>query len=161
MFAQIIFLLGFLTIAILVSVFYLLTLQKLLEAISIQNRKLPPGQVWLMFIPVFNVVWHFVLVARIADSIRDECIHLNIPQQTARPTLVLGISSMILYLLAILFNTVSSSSLLIGGIFTWAALITWIVYWVKVGSYRKLILANQHNNLFDVEREGLNEITPQ
>ena len=28
-----------------------------------------PGMVWLMFIPLFNVVWHFIIVLNMAKSL--------------------------------------------------------------------------------------------
>jgi len=37
------------------KIFYLLTLQNALKTISPQNRKMEPGKVWLLFIPLFSV----------------------------------------------------------------------------------------------------------
>lgn len=43
-------------IMILPFVFYLLTLQNTLRVVSIENRTIPPEQVWLSFIPIFGLV---------------------------------------------------------------------------------------------------------
>ena len=41
------------------TVFYFISLQRALEAISAENRLMPPGQVWLSLISIFNIVWMF------------------------------------------------------------------------------------------------------
>jgi hypothetical protein len=68
------------------AIFYLITLQKTLETIVPENRKMPPGQVWLLLIPLFNYIWQFFTVSNIADSIKAECERLNIPINEDRPT---------------------------------------------------------------------------
>ncbi len=55
------------------TIFYFISLQKALEAVSEQNRLMPPGQVWLSLIPIFNFVWMFFVVNRIAGSFQLEC----------------------------------------------------------------------------------------
>ena len=46
-------------------IFFLLALQKTLKVISPENRKMPPGNVWLMFIPIFNIFWQFIMAGRL------------------------------------------------------------------------------------------------
>ncbi len=50
-----------------------------MNIISEENRKMNPSHVWFMLIPIFNIVWQFIMVSRIAESIGEECIRLNIP----------------------------------------------------------------------------------
>jgi hypothetical protein len=57
---------------ILLLVLYLLNLQRLLKEISTTNRLVAPGNVWLMFIPLFNLIYPFILYPRICDSVRNE-----------------------------------------------------------------------------------------
>lgn len=38
------------------TIFYFISLQKALEAVSPGHRMMPPGQVWLCLIPIFNFV---------------------------------------------------------------------------------------------------------
>ena len=59
----------FLALFLIPAIFFLLTLQNTLKAISEENRKMPPANVWLMFIPLFNIVWQFIMVDRIAHSL--------------------------------------------------------------------------------------------
>lgn len=128
-------------VALIPYIFFLLTLQNTLKAISPESRKMPPGNVWLMCIPLFNIVWQFIMVSRIADSITDECVRLNIPLKERRPT----------YNSGLVWNICNFLTFIpfIGGL---AALVTWIIYWVKVNEYKNLIIANRNNFLLDAER---------
>jgi hypothetical protein len=42
------------------TIFYLKTLQDTLKEISVENRRMPPPNVWLLLIPLFNLVWAFL-----------------------------------------------------------------------------------------------------
>ncbi len=37
-----------------------------------EHRKLAPGLVWLLLIPVFNLVWNFFVVLRLAESYQSQ-----------------------------------------------------------------------------------------
>lgn len=131
----------FLLLFLVPFVLFLLTLQKTMNAISTENRRMPPANVWLMCIPIFNIVWQFIMVDKIAQSIGDECIKLNIPTKENKPTYNYGLAWNICGLLTFIP--------LVGAL---AALVTWILYWVKVNEYKKLILANRGSYLLDAER---------
>ncbi|HSN08795.1 MAG TPA: hypothetical protein VLS85_07145 [Hanamia sp.] len=131
----------FLALFLIPAIFFLLTLQNTLKAISEENRKMPPANVWLMFIPLFNIVWQFIMVDRIAQSIGAECARLNIPVKEDKPTYGIGLAWNICNFLTIIP--------FIGGL---ASLITFIIYWVKVSEFKNLIKANQHNFMLDAER---------
>ena len=126
------------------AVFFVITLQNTLKAISPENMKMPFANVWLLCIPVFNFYWQFVVVNKIAQSIAVECNRLGIPVKETKPTYHLGLSWNICYLL-----------FLIPLIKLWAGIvltITWIIYWIKVNQYRKLIIKNQNTFMLDAER---------
>ncbi len=131
----------FLALFLIPGIFFLLTLQNTLKSISEENRKMPPSNVWLMFIPLFNLVWQFIMVDKIAQSIGAECARLNIPVKDAKPTYNIGLAWNICNFLSIIP--------IIGGL---AALVIFILYWVKVSEFKKLILANQNNFMLDAER---------
>ncbi|HRO45977.1 hypothetical protein [Agriterribacter sp.] len=135
-------------------IFYLITLQNTLAAIAIESRMMAPGQVWLLLVPLFNIVWQFILINRMADSIKNECLRLNIPVAEERPTFVLGLTMTLLYLGSLVLNQSSMSDLL-GSVAALAALVCWIIYWVKINRYKNLIIANRDNFLLDVEREAM------
>jgi hypothetical protein len=131
----------FLLIAIVPFVFFLLTLQNALKVISEENRRMSPSNVWLMFIPFFNIVWQFIMVDRIADSILAECTRLNIPVKENRPTYGIGLAWNIC-------NCVTFIPI-IGG---FSALVTFILYWVKVSELKNLIKTNQNDFMLEAER---------
>src|SRR6186713_2300402 len=53
-------------------IFFLIAQQNTLRAVSTHNRKMQPGEVWLQLIPLFGMVWKFIVVNRISQSIRAE-----------------------------------------------------------------------------------------
>ena len=134
----------FLGLFLVPAIFFLLTLQNTLKAISPESRKMPPSNVWLMCIPLFNIVFQFIMVDKIAQSISAECIRLNIPVKENKPTYSLGLGWNICYLLILIPG--------IKGLAAIAVLVIWILYWIKVNKFKNLILANQNNYMLDAER---------
>jgi|SRR5690606_31525500 len=109
-------------------IFYILTLQATLSAISIKNRRMPPSNVWLLLIPVFGLIWHFVVVKDLASSISDEAVDRNIRLDEPSPAYNIGLGMCILNCLIFIPLV---------GI---AALVLWIMYWVKISGYRNQLL---------------------
>ncbi len=127
---------GIFAIAIIVGVmiglipiiFYLLTLQKTLNEVSPENRQMPPGQVWLILIPIFGMVWAFIVVNRIADSLKAEFAKRNVPIDEDRPGYSIGLTYCILYCCSIIP--------ILGGLAAIGGLVCWIIYWVKIAGYK-------------------------
>lgn len=126
------------------TIFYLVSLQKALEVVSPENRMMPPGQVWLSLIPIFNFVWMFFVVNKIAASFQLECYRLNILTTELKPTQGIGSAKNILRLCT--FIPVLGAFAYLG------FLVCWIIYWVKVNQYKNLIIANRDNFLLDAEK---------
>ena len=135
-------------------IFYLITLQNTLATIALESRMMAPGQVWLLFIPLFNIVWQFIVISRIAASIKNESLRRNTPVSEERPTYTLGLTMTLLYLGSLILNQ-SSILPLLGLAGSLATLVCWIIYWVRVNSYKNLIIANRDNFLLDAERESM------
>jgi hypothetical protein len=116
-------------------IFYLVTLQSTLRIVSPENRKMPPSNVWLLLIPVFGLIWHFIVVARMADSISAEAKTKGIPLNEPKPAYGFGLAmcilNCILFLPILHFYT---------GV---AALVCWILYWVKIAEYKNRLRASQ------------------
>lgn len=126
------------------TIFYLLTLQKALQAVSVENRRMPPGQVWLSLIPLFNLIWMFIVVNKIAESFAAECYLLNIPTDETNPTQGIGNTKNILALCTMIP--------IIGVLAGIGYIVCWIMHWVKVNEYKNLILANKDNIILEAER---------
>jgi hypothetical protein len=86
-----------------------------------------PGQVFLMFIPLFNIIWHFFIVNHMSNSLHNEFTRRNIAGVEPTPGKTLGLAMCILQVCSIIP---------IVGIFTGiAGFICWIMYWVKINGY--------------------------
>ena len=120
--------LGMLTIVLVVFVimlvplvFYCLTLQKTLNRCSPECRAMNPGMVWLMFIPLFNLVWQFIVVLNMAKSLAAEFQKRGIAEDP-NPGQTLGMVMCV-------------ANLICGPV----GLVCWIIYWVKIAGYSSKI----------------------
>jgi len=104
-------------------VFYCLTLQKTLNRCSPECRAMNPGMVWLMFIPLFNIVWQFIVVLNMAKSLAAEFQKRGMAEDP-NPGQTLGLVMCI-------------GNLICGPV----GLICWILYWVKIAGYSSSIAA--------------------
>lgn len=114
--------------ALVAQILYLVTLQNTLKAVKPENREMEPGQVWLVFIPLFGIVWQFIMVTKIADSLKKEFNQRGIEAGEDRPGYNLGITYCSLYCAGILP--------LIGTVASLAGLIVWIIYWTKMVEFK-------------------------
>jgi len=135
---------GFLCIALIPTIFFLITQQNTLKSIQPANRLMEPGLVWLQLIPLFGLVWQFIVVTRVSDSLRKEFSSwqnddsiLGFSDSQAmqlarqRPTYEIGIAYCILLCCSIVP--------LLGTLAALAALVCWIIYWVKLSEYKGII----------------------
>lgn len=115
-------------LALIPLIFYLLNLQDTFNVISVENRKMQSGEVWLTLIPLFGLVWQFIIVNRLADSLKAEFNAKNIIVDEERPGLGIGLAYCILFCCSIIpfINFLTAT----GGI------ICWIIYWSKIYNYK-------------------------
>jgi hypothetical protein len=66
---------------IVVAVFFFKNLQDLLKECDPANQQLPPANVWLMFIPLFNIVYRFIMYPKVSETLRLEFESRGAPQQ--------------------------------------------------------------------------------
>jgi len=115
------------TLCLVPFIFYLLTLQRSLDRCSPQSRTISPGKVWLLFIPLFNLAWQFVVVTGIARSLANEYRLRGIPLKEPEPGKGIGLAMCILACTSIIP--------LLGIVTGIAAFLCWIIYWVKISDY--------------------------
>ncbi len=108
-----------------VMIFFLLSMQRCLSRISEPNREMSPGQVWLNLIPLFGVVWMFFTVIRTANSLKKEFASKNKE---------CGDGGYLIGLLMCIFSCCSIIPI-IGALFGLAALVLFIIYWVKIAGF--------------------------
>jgi hypothetical protein len=107
-------------------IFYLLTLQRALNRCSPENRAMSPGMVWLMFIPLFNIVWHFFVVINIAKSLGAEFQKRGMVEEP-NPGKTIGLVMCILACCGIIP--------LLGILCSLGAFVCWIIYWIKIAGF--------------------------
>jgi hypothetical protein len=110
------------------AIFYLLTLQKTFNRCSPENRAMNPGLVWLMFIPLFNMIWHFMIVLNMSKSLAAEFQKRGLNEEP-NPGKNLGLAMCILACTGIIP--------VLGMLGSVGALVCWILYWVKIAGYSK------------------------
>jgi len=115
-----------LCVCLIPEIFFILTVQKALRRCAPENQVMSPGAAWLMIVPVFNLVWSFVLVTQVAASLEREFKRRNIPVEPA-PGKSIGLAWCILLLCAFIP--------LLGIPCGVAALVCWILYWVKIAGF--------------------------
>jgi hypothetical protein len=108
------------------AIFYMLTLQKALNRCSPENRAMAPGLVWLMLIPVFDFVWHFIIVLNLAKSLGAEFSKRGISEEPT-PGKTLGLVMCILACCGFIP--------LLGVPCSLGAFVCWIIYWVKIAGF--------------------------
>jgi hypothetical protein len=119
----------FVVVFFVIKVLYLLTLSRCLQRIHPRNRRMQPGMVWLNLIPCFDLVWGFITVIRITESLDDEFYERRMDERGDDYGKSLGIAYMVCLVL--------SAIPYIGGCIYIAALVLWIMYWVKIARYSR------------------------
>ena len=122
---------GFL-VALIPLIFYILSLQKALNRCAPENRAMEPGMIWLLLVPLVNLVWHFFVVGNMAKSLAAEFQKRGIAEEP-EPGKKLGTIMCILMCCGIIP--------LLGPLCSLGGLICWIMYWLKVVEFSKKIAA--------------------
>ncbi len=121
-------------IGLLPKIFYLITLQKTMNAIRPEFRKMPSGQVWLELIPLFGMVWQFFNVINVSDSLKREFDARGIPTAEPRPAYPIGLTFCILFCCSVVP--------ILGGLAAIGGLVCWIIFWVKIANYKAQLEQN-------------------
>jgi len=133
---------------------FVLTLRNTLLAIAPHNRRMEPNMTWLAIVPIVAIVFKFILVARMSESIELELKERNIPAES-NPTWSIGMSwatccgiYYLLYACRMINKYVIARTdyyprgLGIADIFSFifslVILILFILYWINVFRYRQI-----------------------
>ena len=112
-------------IAIVIAIFYLLNLQNLMKSIKEENREVPPSNVWLMLIPVFNLIYAFILYPKISASVKKELESRGMEGDGSKN---LG--------LALAVTGASGVVPVVNSISGIVNLVLWIIWWSKTAGYK-------------------------
>lgn len=117
-------------LVLLPGILYILTLKRALEKCAPSSQTMSPGKLWLQFIPLFNIVWHFIIVSNMAKSLENEFRLRSIPEDS-EPGKGIGMAMCILAACGIIP--------VLGVFASLAAFVCWIMYWVKISGYSKML----------------------
>ncbi len=123
-----------LVVVLVLFILYLATLQNTIKLINPENRQLEPGQVWLIFIPIFGLIWQFMMVTKIAESLKLEFEMREIPIDEEKPGYGIGIAYCVLFCCNIIPT--------IGGFTSIAGFICLGIYWNKINGYKRMLEEN-------------------
>lgn len=118
-----------LLIGLVIMIFFLLTLQKCLNQVSAENRAMEPAMVWLNLIPLFNLVWIFITVLKLSDSVVAEGQARGVSVEDGGKTIGL------VYAVSMIASIIP----LLGFLAALVALVMFIIYWVKVAGFTKAL----------------------
>jgi hypothetical protein len=111
-------------LAIVVRVLFLLTLSRCLGQCSPRNRTMEPGLVWLNLIPLFDIVWMFITIIKLSESLRNEYRDRGLPTDDPDFGQMMGI----LYMVFSFFCAP-------------VALVLFIMYWVKIAGFKNQLMS--------------------
>lgn len=110
-------------------VLFLITLQEAFKKCSPASRTMQPGKVWLWLIPLFGLVWQFIVVLNLAESLANEFARIGISIPKPAPGRSIGVA----FCICNCFLLVPR----LGGVAGLVGLVLWIVYWVRIASYSR------------------------
>ena|SRR3569833_571630 len=94
------------------GIFYLLTLQNALKAVSKYRRKMEPGSVWVMLVPFLNAVFIFFIVEAIGASLKREYERYGVIK-TSKPTFYVGLAMAICFIVGYFWGVFSLAGLVL------------------------------------------------
>ena len=123
--------LTFFAIGIAVAIFYILTLSRALKKCHPASRTMEPGMLWLLLVPLFNLIWNFFVVQAMARSLGAEFRLRNIPNAEPEPGKSIGLAMAICGACSI----IPLVNLLTGIVY----LALWIIYWIKIAGFSQIL----------------------
>jgi hypothetical protein len=127
--------------ALVVAVFYLLTLQKALSRVARRNRLMEPGLVWLSLIPLIGLVWSFFIATRVPDSLRNEFRERgnddlsDYGKRIGLANAILGVVVSAAYLLWSVASSLWWAFIVIPLVLV--SLVLFIIFWVRIAGYSR------------------------
>ncbi len=145
----------FLAIWLCVYILFLLNLHWTLAEVDERNREMSPGLVWLLLVPIFNIVWAIILVARVANSLRNEFRDRGWRTRDEGFARTVGMlwawGGVVNVGLSIVQNVAQFAKMepiamvvsLIGCPLAIGIFVCWIIFWVQTYQYRKRLTEGQ------------------
>ena len=107
-------------------IFFILTLRKAVLRCEVESREISPGSIWLLLLPLFNLIWQFYVVTKLSMTLGKELNRKGI-ESPANPAQSIGIAMCIFQVLTLIP--------IVGAISGIVGFVLWIVYWVKIANF--------------------------
>lgn len=110
-----------------IHVIFLVNLKQLLEKIAPHNRKIEPGNVFLDLIPLFNLVYGFIMNNQVTDSVKAEMEERGMTEPGDYGKA-----------LGMIYPAASIGRIIpyLGILSAIGSLVVYIIYWVKMAGYK-------------------------
>lgn len=130
-----------LLIVVVVQLLYLMTLNHTIQAIRPEFRQIEPGQAWLGFIPLFHLIWPFIINPKVAASIKADL--------EDRGVTGLGEAGK---QLGSIYPGLRFGGYIpgIGVLFSLGYLVVFIIWWSKLGQYKRQLMNSGTNSRPDL-----------
>jgi cobalamin synthase len=125
----------------------LLTLHRTLGLCQPGNRTMEPAMVWLNLIPCYGLVWQFITVLKVSETLRNEFDSRGEGQRGETYGQGIGIASCVLYVTAILFGVPALI----------ASQVCLIIYWLRIAEFRRRLQGVHDGDSDDDGREYYEE----
>jgi hypothetical protein len=125
-----------LAIILIPVVMFLLTVQRVLNKCAPAARTMEPGLVWLFLVPFLGLIWSFFLVMGVAKSLANEFRNRGISTSDPLPGQSIGIAMSVCNCCCFIP--------LLGALASLAGLVLWIVYWVKIAEFSRMLDGPQY-----------------
>lgn len=154
-----------LIVGLLITIFYNLTLQKAMAAVSKHNQSVAPGLIWLNLIPIpfLNSIWTMIFGILACNAINKDAGKKIAPSALA---VIYPSISIFTSILALIMNATASyrgpeeEFLLIVGVLSLTTFVLWIIFWVQINNARnKLQRMGRGVNISDSLDSGMQDIT--
>jgi hypothetical protein len=136
--------------SLIVLISYLSTLQRALRKCAPASRAMQPWEVWLMLIPIFGLVWHFVIVMYMTESLGNEFRRIGIPCPEPTFGRYIGFANCLCSLCLVFLPYVGRllawpiPPILLGRFLgAFASLVLFIAYWNRIANYSRILDTNQ------------------
>ena len=111
-------------------IFYLNSIHETIKLVQEKNRKLSPWQVWLGLIPFLNLIWQYLIVANLMDSLSAEFRYRKAKYPLIKMKKI-GTAYCVLFFLSFIPK--------IGIILGLAGIVCFILFWIKVLDVKKTL----------------------
>ncbi len=144
-------------------IFFLMTLHKLLKKCRSRNRTMEPGHVWLNLIPCFQLVWQFITVVRIEETLKEEFRDRGIGRRQDSYGRSIGLAACIMGIVANVVGKIGDAADKINpqqgdefhalDYLSWilmvVTLILFVTYWFKMAGYSRQLSASDLDDDYD------------